>query len=167
MLDDVKLSSKVGRRHLGHLEVRQGKNLVAFVGLPHCTLRPHPMMAPSPKALAHQTAPHRQAVKVVEVPYLVHNDPVVVEFPPDVGTSTDASFRLVRVEVFQSPFRTLYLEGLQISACRLFVGSSPRCGFCMRSSGNELPLGLTLFGERIGSIVLHLTSFGEVRQLIF
>ena len=81
-------------------------------------------MAPSSKVPDHQTAPHMQAVQVVEIRYLAHNDPLVLGFPPEVETSIDASFRLVRVEVSQSPFRNPFVEGLQISACRLFVDLS-------------------------------------------
>ena len=89
-----------------------------------------------------------------------------MEFPPEVETSTVASSPLVHVEVSQSLFQSLGVEGLQISACRLSVGSKHRFVSCMHSSAHWQLATQNLSAEKSGSIDLHLTSPGEVRQSI-
>ena len=66
---------------------------------------------------------HTQAVTHWKVPYLGHRILLVLESPRKVQTSTVASFPLVHVEIFQFFFQSFDVEGLQVSAGRLSVGS--------------------------------------------
>ena len=88
----------------------------------------------------------------------------IIEFPPEVETSSDASFQLAHVEL-NLPFKILSPKQ-QIFACRLFVGSRHEFDSCMQPFEYELHSNRNWLVEKIGSIVLHLTSFDEVRQSI-
>ena len=136
--------------------------------LPERSHHLHLMTAPSLKVGDCWMELHMQAVMHCEVPYLGHNVQLVLdlEFPPEVETSTVASSRLVQVEVSQSLFQSLGVEGLQIFACRLSVGSKRQFVSCMHSSAHWQPATRNLSVEKSGSIDLHLISLGEVRQSI-
>ena len=91
---------------------------------------------------------------------------MVLEFPPEVETSSVASIQLDHVEASQSLSRNLVVEGLRFSACRLSDDSEHQSVSCMNSFAHWQLEVQNLLAGNFGSIDLHWTSRDEVRQSI-